>query len=235
MRTIFSLLAVMALLPDTAALAGEQPAAGKLLVATGDVDGSSFERTVILLLHYDETGAQGLVINRRSDAELAEVFPGSEILANSSGALFWGGPVRMTTMRALLRTVKPPPDAVEVIPGVHQVPLDGDPEDYRGDAATLRFYAGYAGWAPGQLDHELRLGSWDVVAASADIVFAANPESVWRTVRPLPELRVRNLWSGHGRTKLALQVAMHDGGADRITPDIGGRAETIEEPVHRQQ
>ena len=235
MKTVLGLLAVMALLPHTFSLASEQPAAGKFLVATDAVDGSSFERTVILLLHYDEAGAQGLVVNRRSDANLAEVFPDSELLASYSGALFWGGPVRMTTMRALLQTDKPPPDAVEIIAGVYQVPLDMSIDEFVADAATLRFYIGYAGWAPGQLDRELSFGSWDVVAASADVVFAQNPDSIWRNVRPIPEFRAMNVASGHRRPEAALQVTMHDGGADRIAPHIGGRAETVQEPVDRQQ
>lgn len=235
MKTIPGLLAVVALLASAVSPASEQPAAGKLLVATDDVDGSSFERTVILLLHYDEAGAQGLVINRRSEAKLTEVFPDSELLANYTGALFWGGPVRMTTLRALLRSDEPPPDAVEVIPSVFQLPLDLAPDDYATDAATLRFYIGYAGWAPGQLDRELRFGSWHVVAASADVIFAADPGSMWRTVRPVPAIRAMNVALRHRRSKAALQVAMHDGCAHRIAPNVGGCAEAVEEPVDRKQ
>lgn len=235
MRTLPGLLAVIASSLATASFASEELAAGKFLVATDDVDGSSFEKSVILLLHYDEAGAQGLVINRRSEAELADLFPDSELLADYSGALFWGGPVRMMTMRALLRSDSPPADAIEIVTGVYQVPVDDSLENYLVDDATLRFYAGYAGWAPGQLDRELQLGSWDVVAASAGKVFAAEPESVWHSLRPEPEFRARNAASGFWRTEPALQVAMHDGSTDRIAPDIGCRAEAIQEPVHGEQ
>ena len=189
MRKFLVLLASCALIPVAATVADEQPAAGKFLVATTDVDGSSFEQTVILLLHYDEAGAQGLVINRRSEADTATVFPRDELLADYDGPLYWGGPVRMATMRALLRTDEPPADAVEVVAGVYQVPLDDTLDPYLADDTTLRFYLGYAGWAPGQLDRELRFGSWDVVAATAEAVFSPRPGSVWRSLRPPPEYR----------------------------------------------
>ena len=98
MKGVISLLFFCVALAAAHVSAEERPAVGKFLVATEDVDGSSFERTVILLLHYDEAGAQGLVVNRRSDASLADVFPDSDLLANYAGTLFWGGPVRMATI-----------------------------------------------------------------------------------------------------------------------------------------
>ena len=185
------MLATVALSISVAALADERPAAGKLLVASEDADGSSFERTVILLLHYDEFGAQGLVINRQSDAGLVDVFPQSKALADYEGALFWGGPVQMSTMRALLRTDDPPDDAIAVIDGVYQIAVDESISDYAMNDAHMRFYIGYAGWSPGQLDRELRFGSWDVAAADADIVFSDTPAAVWPTLRPAPQLRVQ--------------------------------------------
>ena len=234
MKMSFASLLILALYP-LATTADDRPAAGRFLVATADVDGSSFERTVILLLHYDEAGAQGLVINRRSDAELAEVFPGSESLADYQGALFWGGPVRIATMRALLRTDDPPAAAIKVIEDVYQVPLEDELGSYAGDEATLRYYLGYAGWAPGQLDRELRFGSWNVVAADADLVFASDPGSVWQRVRPTPAIRAMHDASGDRWPESALQVTMHDRGAYRVPPDVRRRAEAIEEPIHREQ
>ena len=59
---------VVWLLP--AALAADQrPAKGKLLVATEVVRGEAFAKTVVLLLHYDENGAAGIVVNRGDDLE----------------------------------------------------------------------------------------------------------------------------------------------------------------------
>jgi len=191
MKIFSGLLAMVAVLNALVAGAAEQPAAGKFLVASEDAAGTAFEKTVILLLHYDELGAQGLVINRKSDADLGDVFPGSEMLAGYAGPLFWGGPVRMTTMRALLRSDEPPEDAVALVADVYQVALDADLRDYALDDAYLRFYVGYAGWSPGQLDSELRFGHWDVVVANGDAVFSSTPGTVWQSLRPAQQYRAQ--------------------------------------------
>ena len=171
----------------------EDLAAGKFLVATEDVDGSRFARTVILLLHYDEFGAQGLVINRRSEARLGDVFPDSETLADYDGALYWGGPVSITTMRALLRSDTPPKDAVPIFGNVYQVPMDETLGELAMDDDSLRFYLGYSGWAPGQLERELRFGSWDVVPSTEDAVFSSEPDSVWQSLSPVRQYRAQQL------------------------------------------
>ncbi len=51
---------------------------------------------------------------------------------------------------------------------------------------TLRFFIGYAGWGPGQLEAEMEAGAWRVIQSNADTVFDSEPESLWeRVVRGL--------------------------------------------------
>ena len=47
-----------------------------------------------------------------------------------------------------------------------------DPESQSGSLRRLRVYAGYAGWAPGQLDGELEQGAWLALPARPDDPFA---------------------------------------------------------------
>ena len=49
-----------------------------------------------------------------------------------------------------------------------------------GAEAELHAYAGYAGWAPGQLEAEIARGDWIVTPADAESVFDAPPGEVWR-------------------------------------------------------
>ncbi len=65
------------LLPATGG-ADETLAKGKLLVATEVIGGDIFVRTVILLLHYDKTGAAGLVVNRPTEVRPEELLPDDE-------------------------------------------------------------------------------------------------------------------------------------------------------------
>ena len=46
-------------------------------------------------------------------------------------------------------------------------------------------YAGYAGWGPGQLDREMRLGSWVVAPADARSIFSSEPSALWPKVHEL--------------------------------------------------
>ena len=67
MKRLVTWLVFLAWLLPAAAGADQQPAKGRLLVATELVRGDVFAETVILLLHYDAHGAIGIVVNRPTD------------------------------------------------------------------------------------------------------------------------------------------------------------------------
>ncbi len=184
MRRFLSILAIACCVISIDSSADEEPAMGKLLVATEEVQGSDFVRTVILLLHYDETGALGLVINRPTEVTPKELLPELEGLRNYDGTAFWGGPVRMGTMRALHRTESPADDEIQVFDTVHRVPLDNALPKDPTNTENLRFFIGYAGWSPGQLDREVLFGSWHIIPATEDAVFTEDPSEIWETLSP---------------------------------------------------
>lgn len=191
-RTIASLLLISLLAP--VAFAAELPAKGKLLVATEQVRGEVFARTVILLLHYDKDGAMGIVINRPTDIPPAEVLTSAEAFANYDGELFWGGPVQMDSLWALVRDDESPTgsDVNSIVANVHHVPIDDAIDRLPADPGTVRFYIGYAGWAPGQLDGEMARGDWNVVSATGAMVFAEEPRALWDELAiRAPEYSVR--------------------------------------------
>lgn len=189
MHRIAALLALVAWLPAVPAGADQRVAAGKLLVATETVRGEIFARTVILLLHYDESGAMGLVVNRPTRVEPAEVMD-DETLSAYDGTLFWGGPVEMVGLRVLVRSDAKPDGAETIVGNVHLVSFDDAVRRLPADVADLRLYLGYAGWAPGQLDGELAIGSWEVRTAADELVFADDPGSLWQRLKPEREYRV---------------------------------------------
>jgi putative transcriptional regulator len=187
-KTLTWLVFIAWLLP-AAASAAEVPAQGKLLVATELVEGELFAETVVLLLFYDETGAFGLVVNRPTDVSPDELLADEEGIADYDGTLFWGGPVQMDSLRALLRTDEPPEEAEKILDSVYLVSLEDALQMGPTDPARLRLYIGYAGWAPGQLDYELARGSWRVVPATDDLVFAEAPRELWKQLAPAHEQR----------------------------------------------
>ena len=163
---------------------------GKLLVATEVVQGRAFAESVILLLNYDVTGAVGLVVNRPTEAVPAQALPELAGLDRYDGTLYWGGPVELFTLRALLHSDAPPDNAVPIFDRVHLALLDENLLDGASSNANLRFFVGYAGWAPGQLEQELAFGSWHIVAATEALVFADDPGGIWRRLLPPPVRRV---------------------------------------------
>ncbi len=165
------------------------PAQGKLLVATEVVQGEIFAKTVVLLLHYDETGAFGLVVNRPTDVKPEELLADEDAISGYRGTLFWGGPVQMDSLRALLLTDEPPEGAEKIIESVYLVSYEDALEGVPKDPASLRFFIGYAGWAPGQLDNELARGSWRVLPATYEFVFAEEPRGLWKRLAPPQEQR----------------------------------------------
>ena len=182
-------LVCLAWLAPLYANAGQAPAQGQLLVATEVVHGELFAKTVVLLLHYDETGAFGLVINRPTDVRPEELLADDDAIAGYTGTLFWGGPVQMDSLRALQLTDDPPEGAEKIIESVYLVSYEDALAELPMDPDRLRFFIGYAGWAPGQLDKELAHGSWRVVPASGEFVFAEEPRTLWNRLTPSHEQR----------------------------------------------
>lgn len=167
----------------------ERPAPGMFLVATDEVRGPFFRETVVLLLHYDAAGAQGLVMNRPMQAAPAEILPDLDGIEDYEGTLYWGGPVQITSVRALLRTEDPPRGAVHIVDEVYLVPPDAGMPASAVDASSLRYFLGYAGWAAGQLDGELIGQSWHVLRASGDLVFDSDTAGIWRRMQPPQAIR----------------------------------------------
>jgi len=188
-RILTWLVSAACLLP-VAAVADESLARGKLLVAT-ELVGDVFVQTVILLLHYDETGAMGLVVNRPTEVGMDELVADDDAISNYSGPIYWGGPVQMNSLRALMKTDKAPRGAEIIIDSVYLVPSKDALENASKDVSGLRLFMGFAGWAPGQLDHEMARGSWHVVPASKESVFAKDPGQLWKQLAPPREHRAQ--------------------------------------------
>ena len=189
MKRITTWLVFAALLLSAAVVAEQQPAKGSFLVATELVGGDMFSQTVILLLHYDAHGAMGLVVNRPTEIKLKELVDDVDAITEYSGTLYYGGPVQMHSLRALLRTDTPPEGSEPIIDSVYLVHIDSKLEAAPVDPANLRFYIGYAGWGAGQLDREMKRGSWHVVPASAEQIFAEDPRALWKLLTPPREHR----------------------------------------------
>jgi putative transcriptional regulator len=158
--------------------------AGKLLVASPSLIDPNFWRTVVLIVaHSEDDGAVGTILNRPLDVAATEfVEPWGPFLAVPA-AVYSGGPVqRAVAIGLAYRPDTPPADGWEpVLDGIGFIDVGRDPEDVP-DVEQARVFSGYAGWTQGQLEMEVGIGSWFVVAAAYDDAFGPEPEDLWRTV-----------------------------------------------------
>jgi putative transcriptional regulator len=161
----------------------EELAKGKFLVASRQLQDPNFRETVVLLIEYGLDGAMGLVINRPSAVKLATVFPDIEELKQRKDTIYVGGPVAVNQMLLLIRSSKMPEDATAVVPHVYISSswkvLERLIKKTTKDEG-FRLFAGYAGWAPSQLDFERTRGDWYVVKADAESIFSQNPSELWQ-------------------------------------------------------
>jgi putative transcriptional regulator len=152
---------------------------GSLLIAAPQLLDPSFRRTVVLVADHGEEGAMGVILNRPSGMTVADAAPDLEPLVGADAPIFAGGPVQ-TTSGVVLAEVT---EADEPVFGdVVLVPSLGELADVIDGAGSVRVFAGYAGWGPGQLDDELGREDWIVEPARASDVFADDPEALWGTV-----------------------------------------------------
>lgn len=158
---------------------------GQLLVATPQIEEGVFARSVVLVLHHDDDGAQGLVLNRPIDADVDAILPGWEEHVSTPAKLFQGGPVQLDSALGLVAVPgdAPEPAGVRRLFGsVALVDLDVQPLLVVPEVCGLRIFAGYAGWSPGQLEGEVRTGSWFVVGSESGDAFTDEPDGLWRRV-----------------------------------------------------
>lgn len=174
------------------------PRPGSLLVALPTLEEPTFHRTVILMLAFGtEEGALGVVLNRPNDVPVEALLPGWELLAAPPASVFVGGPVSRESV-ICLATLKRPVivgDAdFEPIPGCAPIPdggasgrlatvdLNRDPSEVEDAVSSVRLFSGYAGWSAGQLESELRSGSWLVLPSEDGDAFTDDPDGLWTRV-----------------------------------------------------
>ncbi|HET7400467.1 MAG TPA: YqgE/AlgH family protein, partial [Usitatibacter sp.] len=159
-----------------------KPLTTLLMVARDELPDRNFRDAVVLVMNNLAPGPVGVITNRPTSLALSRVFPEIERLKQHDGRVYFGGPVALGVVSFLFRAEKPPERATPVLDGVYfsmdtdllhallerEQPMEG-----------LRVFAGYAGWAPGQLQAEIAHGDWKLEAAEADSLFGHRRELPW--------------------------------------------------------
>lgn len=160
------------------------PSAGKLLISEPFLSDPNFKRSVVLLADHGEGGTLGFILNQPSNLILKDLVPD---LWEADYPVFIGGPVEVDTIHFIHRCYEKMASGEEIAKGIY----------WGGNFETLKilvnsnsiqphevkFFLGYSGWSPSQLEEEIAENTWIVSDQyHQNVVFAHNEEELWREV-----------------------------------------------------
>jgi len=160
----------------------ETVAPAVFLVAKEDLLDPNFAHSVVLVVFPKDAGPVGVILNRPVPLTLKEVFPEEPHLKDRGDRLYFGGPVRINGLMFLCRRPTAPQNAFPVLGDLY-LSGDGGLLDEmlsRPDPQVQRYFLGYSGWAPDQLELEIAQGGWYVLPADLDTVVKGDPKTMWR-------------------------------------------------------
>ena len=186
-RFLFGCALLLAALAADIARAAEEPLPnGVLLVAKPELGDPNFRQTVVLITQpVPGGGPLGVILNRPTGVRLSEAWPNAGAVPAQFDPIYAGGPLARNQVIFLVRSDERVANGLRVLDNVY---LSGDPELLKTIVAaelkvkSLRAYAGYAGWAPRQLQAEITAGGWYLLPADADTIFAADAAALWPTL-----------------------------------------------------
>lgn len=159
------------------------PEVGRILISEPFLLDSYFKRSVILLGEHSEEGTVGFILNKPTDLNLNDAL---EDFPPFDAPLYFGGPVQTDTIHFLHTLGDKIAGSKEILPGIF---WGGDLEmlkllidTHQVSKNDIRFFAGYSGWEPSQLDDELKGNTWLVTNYKENIAFSENPEELWGEV-----------------------------------------------------
>lgn len=150
---------------------------GHFLIAMPAMVDPHFARTLTLVCEHNDNGALGLVVNRPTDLRLQGLLEQVKIAPAGDGfksvPVHFGGPVQVDRGFVLHRPIGQWQSTMGVDGEIGLTTSKDILEAVarREGPEQILVTLGYAGWAPGQLEHELAQNAWLTVPARHDILF----------------------------------------------------------------
>jgi putative transcriptional regulator len=159
------------------------PAKGQVLLSEPFLNDPYFKRTVIFLCEHNKEGSFGFVLNNYIDVELEQIM---ENMPSFEGRISIGGPVRNSNLYYLHTLGQQIEESVEIIPGVY---MGGNFDQLKSMLVSgtvskdqVRFFVGYSGWSPEQLEQEIKSNSWFVTTVPKELVMNSDMNDLWKTI-----------------------------------------------------
>jgi len=161
-------------------------ATGTLLASAPSLRDPNFMHTVTVICEHGDAGAYGLVVNKQSSLTVDRLLVDHPIFRELPLPVWWGGPVGTNGLQILHRVPEALPGGYEIGGGLY-VGAELDDLAHFVEACPpaqltyhARFLLGYAGWGQGQLEMELRTGSWVPLPLNVDLAFRDDQRATWR-------------------------------------------------------
>jgi putative transcriptional regulator len=158
-----------------------QPEKGSLLISEPTLKDSYFNRSVVLIVEHNNDGTVGFILNKEIDIDLNGLVRDFDEIEST---VFFGGPVNKDNLFFIHSFGK---DIEGALPITKKLFWGGDftmlKDILRKDKSNLnkvRFFIGYSGWDPGQLQMELDQNSWVVKAKVEENILDSLPKNLWK-------------------------------------------------------
>lgn len=157
------------------------PQKGRILIAEPFLNDTYFKRSVVLLTEHNNEGSVGFVLNKPVEISVSEILEG---FPDVGAPVALGGPVQTNTVHYLHTMGNVIENSVEVLPGIF---WGGEFEAVKKllmlgqmGAREIRFFIGYSGWRPHQLEEELEQRAWAVADIDPARVMQTSEQSSWQ-------------------------------------------------------
>jgi putative transcriptional regulator len=158
----------------------QEPQKGKALVSEPFLLDNYFKRSIVLITEHNEEGTIGFVLNKPVDVNINEVV---EDFPRIDADVALGGPVSTNTLHYLHTLGDIIPNSVQVLGNIY---WGGDFEVIERlitsgniNRGQIRFFLGYSGWSPNQLDDELAENAWVVCDITAEEIMMPLNKHYW--------------------------------------------------------
>jgi len=156
-----------------------KPTQGSILISEPSLRDFYFRQSVVLLAEHNEEGSFGVIINKPIEARLKDIVKG---FPPYNFPVFLGGPVKTDSIFYIHTHA----DVDQCVPIMKGLFWGGDLDDIKARMKSkklppdeIRFFVGYSGWSPRQLDRELSEKSWVLSQTTVNEVIHNQPETLW--------------------------------------------------------
>lgn len=160
-----------------------KPRQGRVLISDPFLNDAYFKRSVVLLTEHNSKGSVGFVLNKPVDVGIDEILADFPSLDTGISV---GGPVGTNSVHYIHGLGNIIPNSVKIMPDIWW----GGDFDYVKeliksrslDKNQIRFFVGYSGWEPKQLEREISENSWVVRELDSALIMNSRSRESWQTV-----------------------------------------------------